>query len=222
MSLLGDSMTPPNPSGKCLCGCGENTPISKITRRSTGDIKGHPRRFVKLHQSRNQPDSVREKMSISQKNRFKNQLGPNHPNWTGGERIVDGYVYVYAPDHPRTTMGKYVLRTVLVVEKALGIVIPKGMVIHHINRNKTDDRIENLAVLTQPEHARIHALMHHNFRISMRISKNDHNSIKHKNKWYPTVKIGGKERHLGNCTSFEEASQILEPYRTLSYGWGPL
>jgi hypothetical protein len=139
-----------------MCGCGGDAPISKITRRSTGDIKGHPRRFINHHQSRNPSTEVREKMSSSQKNRFKEKLGPKHPRWKGGERLVGGYVYVYCPGHPRATMGCYVLRTILTVEKSTGDIVPRGMEIHHINTNRTDDRIENLMVLTHREHSIIH------------------------------------------------------------------
>lgn len=35
--------------------------------------------------------------------------------------------------------------------------IPKGCVIHHINHNKKDNRIENLKCVTQKEHKLIHA-----------------------------------------------------------------
>lgn len=47
-------VTPPNPSGLCMCGCGELAPIATWTCRRARDIrvKGHPMRYIKGHSSR--------------------------------------------------------------------------------------------------------------------------------------------------------------------------
>ena len=42
-------LTPPNPSGKCFCGCGQTTPIAKQTDRATKAVKGEHTRFVRYH-----------------------------------------------------------------------------------------------------------------------------------------------------------------------------
>lgn len=36
-------------SGICACGCGQSTPIAKLTNTKRGDIKGHPTRFMLGH-----------------------------------------------------------------------------------------------------------------------------------------------------------------------------
>lgn len=53
MSHLKSKPAPPNPSGLCMCGCGETTaiaPISDYQRR--GYVRGEHVRFVRGHQSR--------------------------------------------------------------------------------------------------------------------------------------------------------------------------
>ena len=47
-------------------------------------------------------------------------------------------------------------RARVVYESAYGAV-PRGMVIHHINGDSLDDRLENLQALTRAQHAAVHA-----------------------------------------------------------------
>lgn len=81
--------------------------------------------------------------------------GENHGNWKGGRVVQNGYYMVYCPEHPKAMSG-YVYEHRLVMERHLGRYLKKNEIVHHKNRNKQDNRLENLEVLTPAEHNRVH------------------------------------------------------------------
>ena len=89
---------------------------------------------------------------------MRNQTGSNNPNWKGGKvRHIKGYIYAYAPWHPKNHNG-YVLEHRLVAEKKLGRFLYPWEIAHHINGDKTDNEPENIEVKHHIQHNKEHYL----------------------------------------------------------------
>jgi hypothetical protein len=84
--------------------------------------------------------------------------GEGAVGWKGG-RVTErhGYILIYAPDHPNA-VGLYVLEHRLVMERALGRLLLAHEHVHHKNEIRTDNRIENLELTSNPDHMRRHRL----------------------------------------------------------------
>jgi HNH endonuclease len=84
--------------------------------------------------------------------------GDKNGMWKGGRQVTRGYILLWKPEHPRARRG-HVREHILVMEKHLGRYLQNTEVVHHINGNKKDNRIENLQLFSSDkEHQRYHRL----------------------------------------------------------------
>jgi len=67
-----------------------------------------------------------------------------------------GYVIVYARDHPMADARGYVPEHRLIMAETLGRTLTSDEDVHHINHDKTDNRPQNLELLTHGTHSTHH------------------------------------------------------------------
>lgn len=107
-------------------------------------------------------------MSKIKKDLVKNNLfiKEKHPKWKGGLKHSTGYIFEYSPTHPYNK-DKYCLQHRIIMEKHIGRILNKNEVVHHINNNRHDNRIENLMLFSNhSEHLKFH-IKHQNRKRDM-------------------------------------------------------
>ena len=120
--------------------------IAVIIGKSKSGVH-HKAHQLGLHKDRDEFFAVRSKA----------KSGENSGNFKGyRRRTTKGYIACYCPDHPMATKNGLVMEHRVVMEKHLGIYIPEGFSVHHINGVKDDNKIENLALMTKSAHSALH------------------------------------------------------------------
>lgn len=81
--------------------------------------------------------------------------GAANPHWKGGKTESRGYIYLREKQLP---VSPYIASHRKIAAEKIGRPLRRNEVVHHINGNKTDNRPENLDVLTISQHMRLHGL----------------------------------------------------------------
>lgn len=148
----------------CQCGCGEEVSI----------FRGKPRKFKqghalrtptlkKFHSDRMKGNQLFKGGTMPESAKAaiaKSQTGSGNSVWKGGRTIsAGGYVTILVPDHPYADVNGRVKEERLMLEKHLGRHLLPGEVVHHINHDSLDNRLENFALMTISNHSKYHSLI---------------------------------------------------------------
>ena len=141
--------------------CSRECYAKELSRRMTGT--GHPM-YGKNH-------TEASKQIMREKQLQREVKGVNHPTWKGGRHLARGYVMIALDTlslEEQSRFGsmatrsskRYIPEHRLVMARHLGRVLEPTEVIHHINGNKSDNRLENLDMYGAKTHKMEHqALM---------------------------------------------------------------
>lgn len=68
-----------------------------------------------------------------------------------------GYMYCYNPSHPVANAAGKVMEHVLVITNQVGRMLRPDECVHHKDRDKTNNALSNLQLMTNSDHAKLHA-----------------------------------------------------------------
>jgi uncharacterized Zn finger protein (UPF0148 family) len=158
---------------KCMCGCGQIVKVGNVF------INGHNSRYHNGFKDRKHSEKTKQKISEARKNsppmsdETKKKISEagkgrkvsevtrkkisitkrreKHHNWKGGVMIdSSGRIFI------RQMQGGYKAQARIIIEKKLKRVLKSNELVHHINGDPSDDRIDNLIVLTRSKHISTH------------------------------------------------------------------
>lgn len=110
------------------------------------------------------------KYRVGKNNPTYGRIGEKSSNYKNGKtKNQKGYILVLSNNHPFKDKNNYVYEHRLVIENNYlnfdakyfieidgKFYLKKEVIVHHINENKSDNRIQNLTLYTKSEHQKLH------------------------------------------------------------------
>lgn len=127
-----------------LIGCSKNHIVACI---ADGTLKASERKLKKRIVWEIDDDSV---IKYAKKSKNNKRIGrPLLCREVNRKPIKSkGYTYIYEPKHKLANKDGYVAEHVLIMEQSLQRKLKKGECVHHINRQRSDNRFANLVLFS--------------------------------------------------------------------------
>lgn len=140
-----------------------DTPLRQICKECSVEYY-QLQQVLNAHFSKKQQDDRKSRLyrnsKLGNNNPMKMRTGRSHPNYIGIVSDGNGYLQCKKPDwYTGRVKSDYVFVHHVVICEALGITeIPKGFVVHHIDGNKHNNSVSNLALMSMSGHSKLHGL----------------------------------------------------------------
>jgi hypothetical protein len=117
----------------------------KLSTRAIGKILGRTHDYVS--------DKLKE-LGIVVDDRVAALQSERNPDWKGGKTISQGYVEISS----KAISPKRKREHQIVMENYIGRELKADEVVHHIDGNKQNNNINNLALMDKSAHSRLHSI----------------------------------------------------------------
>lgn len=125
-----------------------NKQISLLMNRSIGSIQHKATRL-----------GIKKDKEANKIVRSLERSGENSHLWNGGKtKDKEGHILVLRKGNPMADKRGYVMEHRLIMSEYLGRMLNPDEIVHHKNGIKDDNRIENLEIMSNGEHTRLHHL----------------------------------------------------------------
>lgn len=149
----------------CRCGCGREIPQLTSKNKPRLYARGHSERSdlnkfsVQVECACGCKELIFKYDRVGREMRYKKghfvMKGSDNVNWNGGKFLRGGYIYILDPEHPNADPRGYISEHVKVMSEHLGRRLEEGEEVHHKDKNKLNNSIENLQLFSSKgEHLR--------------------------------------------------------------------